>query len=223
MSLIPTLIPENTTLCTLSPVCLHQEKQIKGVKSMTDQIKETREILAEDCSQLFSEFLGGSIDAFSRLYDVYVNMLFNYGCKLTSDRELLKDCIHDVFVKIYNKRDDLSNVINIRSYLFVSLRNRLFDELRKKSFVVEKQAEEHHPVASENVELDYINREKSGFDYNMVSRLLNKLSVRQREAITLYYLEERKYEDICSIMDINYQSLRNLIHRGMTKLREVAI
>jgi RNA polymerase sigma factor (sigma-70 family) len=55
-----------------------------------------------------------------------------------------------------------------------------------------------------------------------VAKLLNQLSPRQRKAIILYYIEERKYEDICVIMEMNYQSVRNLIHRGITKLRTCA-
>ena len=58
--------------------------------------------------------------------------------------------------------------------------------------------------------------------YNIkVKYLLAQLSPRQREALTLYYIEEKKYEDICTIMDMNYQSVRNLMHRGITRLREL--
>jgi RNA polymerase sigma factor (sigma-70 family) len=52
---------------------------------------------------------------------------------------------------------------------------------------------------------------------------MQALTRRQRQAITLYYLEERKYEDICKIMQMNYHSVRNLMHRGMLKLREAAM
>jgi len=48
-----------------------------------------------------------------------------------------------------------------------------------------------------------------------VSKMLDQLSPRQRKAIILYYIEEKKYEDICAIMNMNYQSVRNLIHRGI--------
>ena len=34
-------------------------------------------------------------------------------------------------------------------------------------------------------------------------------------------IEQRKYEDICQIMGINYQSVRNLMHRSISKLREL--
>lgn len=78
-------------------------------------------------------------------------------------------------------------------------------------------------TSTENVEKDYIANEKEMLDNLFVARLLNQLSPRQRKAIILYYIEEKKYEDICVIMEMNYQSVRNLIHRGITKLRSCAV
>ena len=118
---------------------------------------------------LLLAFEEGDATAFSKLYDLNVNLLFSYGCKLTTDRELLKDCIHDVFVKMYTKKEELKHVNN-----------------------------------------------------KLVKHLLAQLSPRQREALILYYIEERKYEDICQIMNMNYQSVRNLMHRGLSKLKTIA-
>jgi DNA-directed RNA polymerase specialized sigma24 family protein len=64
--------------------------------------------LKERTRELVNEFCAGNDHAFAELYDLYVQMLFNYGMKITQDQELLKDCIHDVFVKIYNKRAEKS-------------------------------------------------------------------------------------------------------------------
>jgi RNA polymerase sigma factor (sigma-70 family) len=55
-----------------------------------------------------------------------------------------------------------------------------------------------------------------------VKKYFEKLSPRQRQIINLYYLEHRKYDDICRIMGINYQSVRNLMHRSISRLREYA-
>jgi RNA polymerase sigma factor (sigma-70 family) len=55
-----------------------------------------------------------------------------------------------------------------------------------------------------------------------VKKYFEKLSPRQRQIIHLYYLEHRKYDDICRIMGINYQSVRNLMHRSISRLREYA-
>nr|WP_139265235.1 sigma-70 family RNA polymerase sigma factor [Bacteroides ihuae] len=163
------------------------------------------------------------MNAFSRIYDLHINILFNYGCKLTSDKELLKDCIHDIFVKMYVRRNNLSDISNFRSYLFISLKNKLCDEMRRRVYMSDTPVEEFSYVSSEDdVEDSYIAAESRKKDKNIVGDILGQLSPRQREALTLYYIEEKKYDDICEIMNMNYQSVRNLMHRGLVKLRTLA-
>ena len=70
---------------------------------------------------------------FTELYDKQVDSLFAFGTKFTSDRELIKDCIQDVFVKLYTKKEELDSIGNIESYLYVSLRNRINGEFRRNS------------------------------------------------------------------------------------------
>lgn len=172
--------------------------------------------------QLLSEFRDGNTAAFSKLYNMYVNLLYGYGCRLTTDMELLKDCIQEVFIKIYNKRTELDSVANFKSYILISLKNKLCDESRKRVNLSDVAVEELDVMSSDNVEKDYIANEKEKLDNALVIKMLDQLSPRQRKAIILYYIEEKKYEDICLIMGMNYQSVRNLIHRGISKLRIIA-
>ena len=180
--------------------------------------------LKEQTQQLVSRFCAGDDQAFAKLYDLYVQMLYNYGLKLTTNQELLKDCIHDVFVKVYSKRGDSNTINNLCSYLLISLKNRLLDEFRRQTFTSPNEVETYeYRRASEDVERDYLMLEREAMRSEQVSHLLRNLTRRQRQAITLYYLEERKYEEICKIMQMNYHSVRNLMHRGMVKLREAAM
>lgn len=172
---------------------------------------------------LLSKFYKGDDTAFSELYDMYVQVLFNYGIRLTSDQELLKDCIHDVFIKVYAKRSENSPINNLSSYLLISLKNRLYDEFRRASFSSEAEMDEcHMQRCSDDIEDEYILSEIESMKHQKVISLMDNLTTRQRQAITLYYLEERKYEEICQILNMNYHSVRNLMHRGMIKLREAA-
>ena len=171
---------------------------------------------------LFASFQAGNMAAFSQLYNLHINVLFNYGLKLTIDKELLKDCIHDIFVKLYTKKDELGTIDNLRSYLFISLKNKLCDELRRRMYMSDTAVEEVSISTPTDVEDDYMEEEQRKNEFSLVRRLLDPLSPRQREALTLYYIEEKKYEDICEIMNMNYQSVRNLMHRGLTKLRSLA-
>ena len=191
-----------------------------------DQItlSSNQKSLRERAKQLAAEFCAGNDHAFSELYDLYVQSLYNYGMKLTQDQELLKDCIHDVFVKVYTKRNEKHTINNLSSYLLISLKNRLLDEFRRNTFMDDGEVENYdYRRASEDVEYDYLNTERELMQTAQVAHLMNHLTRRQRQAITLYYLEERKYDEICDIMKMNYHSVRNLMHRGMLKLREAAM
>lgn len=177
----------------------------------------------EQTRQLVSRVQQGDHESFAQLYDMYVNQLFNFGLRLTTDRELLKDCIHDVFVKIYVKREELGEVANFRSYLFISLKNRICDEVRRLVFGSDVQVDSIQKEAEgADVEDCYLRHEAEIFQSAKIESLLRQLSKRQRQAITLYYMEEKKYEDICVIMDMNYQSVRNLVCRSLNRLRELA-
>ena len=174
--------------------------------------------------QLVAQFCSGDDRAYAELYDMYVQMLYNYGLKLTSDQELLKDCIHDVLVKFYMKRNVKSVISNLSSYLLISLKNRLVDEFRRQTFTNPNEVETYdYRQAAEDVERDYLCQERETVQSAQVAYLMKHLTRRQRQAITLYYLEERKYAEICSIMNMNYPSVRNLMHRGMLKLREAPL
>ena len=205
--------PDFTQSC--GRYCLVLQHQINRINAMMEQTNNSTDTL-------LASFQAGNMAAFSQLYNLHINVLFNYGLKLTIDKELLKDCIHDIFVKLYTKKEELGTIDNLKSYLFISLKNKLCDELRKRMYMSDTAIEDVNAVAPTDVEDDYMEEEQRKNEFSLVKRLLDQLSPRQREALTLYYIEEKKYEDICEIMNMNYQSVRNLMHRGLTKLRSLA-
>ena len=205
--------PDFTQSC--GRYCLALQHQINRINAMMEQTNHSTDTL-------LASFQAGNMAAFSQLYNLHINVLFNYGLKLTIDKELLKDCIHDIFVKLYTKKDELGTIDNLRSYLFISLKNKLCDELRRRMYMSDTVVEEVSLSTPTDVEDDYMAKEQRNNEFSLVKRLLDQLSPRQREALTLYYIEEKKYEEICEIMNMNYQSVRNLMHRGLTKLRSLA-
>ena len=79
---------------------------------------------------------------------------------MTLDKELLKDCIHDIFVKLYVKKDELGTIDNLKSYLFISLKNKLCDELRRRMYMSDTAVEEVNAISSMDVEEDYVEEER---------------------------------------------------------------
>lgn len=172
---------------------------------------------------LLQSYIDGDDGAFGVLYDMYAQMLLNYGCCLTTDKELVKDCVHDVFVKLLDRNHDKS-IKRVSSYLIISLRNKLVDAFRRNSYLSDTTVEDYrNKICSQDVEHNYLTEEQSRLESDFVNRLLSTLTPRQREAFQLYYIEERKYDEICRIMNMNYHSVRNLVHRGMLRLRSAVM
>ena len=84
--------------------------------------------------EVWSRFRSGDQDAFSEIYQEFIDALFAYGCKMTHDRELVKDCIQDIFIDLQRLNPNLNHPEFIEFYLFKSLRNAIihrFKETRK--------------------------------------------------------------------------------------------
>lgn len=161
------------------------------------------------------------MEDFSKLYDRHIDGLFAFGSRFMTDREALKDCIQDVFVKLYTRKEGLGTISNVENYLYISLRNRINDEFRRNTKICDSEiTDASMQVIAENDEYCREQMEHRQSLSDTVQVFFDKLSPRQRQIINLYYLEHRKYDDICRIMGINYQSVRNLMHRSICRLRE---
>ena len=74
-------------------------------------------------NELWSSFRNGDNSSFELMYRRYADVLFRYGIQFTSNEALVKDAIHDVYVKLYNDRLYLKTEVNIKFYLFSCLIN----------------------------------------------------------------------------------------------------
>ena len=169
---------------------------------------------------ILNRFLSGDAEAPSLLYKKYVHDLFAYGSGLTHDRELLKDAVQDVFVKVLSNRNLLKDVRNVRYFFFRSLKNRLID-LQKSA------ASKNEPIANEELfsvkitVLDnLIEKEEQEALETRLKSLLDKLTSHQREAVCLRFIYEMEYEEIADLLNLqNTKSARNLVSRAMERMR----
>ncbi len=171
--------------------------------------------------ELWARFLNGDERVLSLIYLRHVNALFDYGCKISSDQELVKDAIQDIFCTIIRNRDSLSYTDNIRLYLFKALKRKVIRELQKKS---------NYQLADDrqiNFEIefmhgfDHVDTELSDQQKNELINAIESLTSRQKEAIYLRFTRGMDYEEISMILNLNYQSARALIHRAISKLRTI--
>ncbi len=164
----------------------------------------------------------GDYDSFGELLAHYYPLLLNYGERINSDREFVKDCLHDLFVDIWNRRDNLNKVQNIKSYLLASLRRRVIKEAnRLKWFRNAAEIDDnYHFEVQFAIENYLIKNEIKHRDLKLLKYNLEKLTKRQREVIYLRFYQEMEYEEIAQIMEINNHSAVNLIYEALKLLRK---
>jgi RNA polymerase sigma factor (sigma-70 family) len=156
---------------------------------------------------------------FSQTYKTHVQSLYSYGIGLGYPHEICLDAIQDVFCKLYTQ-NLLADINNIKYYLFRSLKNRLID-IRKSTKKEINQLNENEEFSIEVSIMDHILiSEEEILLKNKVESLLKLLTDRQREAIYLRYMQELEYEEIGRLLDMNAESVRKLVHRGIDKIRK---
>ncbi len=170
---------------------------------------------------LWRALTGGDKPALEALYRRYFVSLLNYGKAFGADEELVKDCIQDLFIKIYRNKE-LPAVRFVKSYLFRALRNGLWD--KQESAVRKVPLEEmEFEIRIEDTELAAL---FTGNDDDLrLSRQLKNalahLTANQRNAIYLYYIQEFSWAETAAILKITPHSAMNLVGRAVIRLYEL--
>lgn len=178
-----------------------------------------------DNSKRWEEFLTGDKNAFSVIFLDYYDDLYNYGVKLCHQNDIVKDSIQDLFLKLWKNRNNLNPVNTVKPYLFKSLRHHILDSLalRKNFLQIEDSFEGSvFDITFTNEDFLANSQVKEDVKFNVI-KVLNGLSSRQREAIYLRYFEKLDFDTIAGVMDMNVQSVRNTIHRGLEVMRETML
>jgi RNA polymerase sigma factor (sigma-70 family) len=174
---------------------------------------------------LWQAFLLGDELAFTALYQRHIKTLFSYGKKLLADDDAVEDLIQDLFIDLWQSRSRLSEVESPRFYLFRSLRRRIHKSLspiQQRGQNWESVTEDTLPVSLPQefllIQEEGVQKQKNSLDF-----WLKSLPLRQHEVLILRYYQDFSYAEISEILTINEQSVRNLIQRGLLKLRQLSI
>ena len=162
----------------------------------------------------------GDMDAFSVLFKTYYPQLHSYGLKITNnDIALTEDCLQDFFIYIYEHRDNLADLQTLKPYLYTSFRRAIFNALKKASKSITHEDVRHGEISFSKEDF-MVQQEISFLKKESVSKLLNELPYRQKEVLFLKYYSNLKVAEISEVMDINYQSVLNMMHKAIKKMRQ---
>lgn len=163
--------------------------------------------------ELWSCFKQGDNDALKLIYYRHFKPLYNYGRKFTGDQGLVEDNIQELFLDLLSKKEKLGDTDNIRLYLLKSIKRRIIRKLYKER-KVETIDFSFFDFAETEIQAD-----KKAIDENL-RNAINKLSEQQKEIIYLKYFNFLGNKEIAELLEINYQTVRNVLVIALKKLRK---
>lgn len=168
---------------------------------------------------LWNQLRSGKRQALESIYRNNFAHLYNYGKKLSRDESLIEDCIQDLFIELWERRESLGETDAIKPYLLVSVRRKIINVAKKlRKTVNDEEPNDESFEAELSIDTLLIEGEQKQENLSKLQLAMSKLSHRQREVIYLKYQQNMAYKDIAETMDINYQSVRNLASKAISQL-----
>ncbi|MCC5929352.1 MAG: RNA polymerase sigma-70 factor [Cyclobacteriaceae bacterium] len=153
---------------------------------------------------------------FGRLYTYYRIPSLKFCVSLVKDEEEAENIVHEVFIKIWDKRDQIKPDLNFNSYLFTCLRNKAFDYLKevKKSDLLKSQ----YLMRMETARVDDEDVENSKF--TILHSAIDALSEKRKLILKMNVEEGKSYQEIAELLNISKNTVKNQLVKAKQILRE---
>ena len=173
---------------------------------------------AED--PIWSGIRNGNMTAFTNLYKAYYQFLFSYGFKVSGDKEMTKDWIHEIFLELWNRHEQLPAVGHVGFYLKTYLKRKILRELPREQLAAARamEAGENFSIGHSYEEL-LVQLQTSREVRQQVEKAMTQLSPRQLEVIRMRFFEEMSYEQIADATQAAPRTIYNQVYESLKTLR----
>ena len=160
--------------------------------------------------------------ALALLMHFYYSDLYNYAKKFTRDDGLIKDCIQEIFISLWQRRETAANILSPRYYFLRAIKNKILKSLYKNSntdlILPSDATDSYYEFSLEQILIEkQISEEKT----QKLKKILPKLSGKQKEIVYLKYYQHLDHAQIAELMNLNRQSVYNLLHEALHRLRDL--
>jgi RNA polymerase sigma-70 factor (ECF subfamily) len=160
----------------------------------------------------------GDRHAFADLYTRYLDNLYQYVFLFTKSACSAEEIVQDVFVRIWEHRQSLSEVESFKSYLFRAAKNRVIDYVRlretEERALSRLLAEGNTGPETPDEAFDY------KAYYHIIQEAIDQLSPRRQEIFRLSTERGLSHDEIAAELDISKSSVKNQLYKSFDFIRE---
>jgi RNA polymerase sigma-70 factor (ECF subfamily) len=167
---------------------------------------------------LLQRLVQGDETAFRELYEDYQGRIFLFAYRFTKSKEAAEEIVQEVFVKLWEKREQIRIEKNFAGYLFRVTRNLIIDGLKRAALdkKVQQRIYSHMQVLRNPVADELLSKEME----RLHQQAINALSEQRRAVYLLSREEELSYAEIAEKLGISKNTVRNHIVSALESIRE---
>jgi RNA polymerase sigma factor (sigma-70 family) len=145
------------------------------------------------------------------------NRLLRIALQMLQNEEEAKDVLQDIFLRLWQKRDELDKVQSLEAFTVSMTRNRCLDVMRKRRTITLEHLKKQMISDEDGEEIDHLEHTDSA---NLVKRIIAGLPELQRTVIHLRDIELLEFEEIAEIMKMEVNAIRVNLSRARKKVRD---
>jgi RNA polymerase sigma-70 factor (ECF subfamily) len=177
-------------------------------------------VQAQEDHQLMKSVRNGDVGKLATLYARHQRPLFNFFLRLTSNRPVSEDLVHDVFTRILKYRTSYGDQEHFTPWMYRIARNAHIEHTRKRRLEVvspdpELQREPASPEPGPEQRAEY------GQNVALLRRALALLPEDKREVLVLSRFQNLRYEEIGRILECEVGAVKVRVYRAVRQLEQI--
>jgi RNA polymerase sigma-70 factor (ECF subfamily) len=158
----------------------------------------------------------GDRSAFDGLVKLWEQPLYYYLRRLASTDADAEELLQETWLKLFKSLNQIQDPHTLPAYLYKTARHAAISRMRRRDFEKESYSEDihHETVYNEIATFD---------DAEQVHHALDQLPLPQREAITLYFLQDLTLEEISQVLGVPLGTVKSRLHYAKLAIRKILI
>lgn len=167
--------------------------------------------------EIIKQIQGGDKDKYGEIIDRYQKRIAGFVRKMIGRQDEIEDLVENTLISAYENIQSFNLKQKFDNWILRIAHNKTVDFIKKKKPTY--LAEEWEDIKSDEMMIEEMEIKKEN-KYRIL-KALDKLELKYREVLILYYFEEKSYEEISDILKTTVGNVGIMIKRAKEKLKKL--
>lgn len=160
----------------------------------------------------------GDKNAFELLFRQYNQPLCSYAMQIIHDPDDAEEMVQDLFVQLWQKRENLEIKTSLKAYLFRSVHNSCLNYIKHqkiKDAYIQQSISEYQEETFNNY-----NKHDTKELQQAIRHAIEGLPPERKKVFLMVRYEERRYKEVAKALGISVKTVENQMGKAMQFLRK---